>query len=423
MRRGAKSSFGEKTLLVIAAVFAIAVTHLFWSFGASESDVSGMIMEANAATAQNDKGEFLCFPELKGSGTIHSIYSYSGGAWLDPEDRSSPRVINVEVKPTKRPVLLALSGYDSIAWQIKPHEGARIAGIWVSGYHEPVVLGVPDGVSVGKTFLKAEWSNEDSECLLSSNLERVNLKLEKKRKDGWPSAEAHIKGKRHFLFDRYYRLDNAHNRQTFQDAVARAFRFQTPGTNISVGNAREKSHVISDKSISSFERGIKTASLEVKRLENPTNMPKLKLRGASEPIHKFDKPEGFLKQAIAKGYLKDGKKEFDYYCEYKAALQRLSGKSGKNACQFHVRHKYEKAYTVLGNFEFPPKTCFPQPTVILLPPDMHKPYVTACSGDNYEILYLRLFEKPCLEGRSKCDSLERIRDRRARNERKKKYKS
>lgn len=422
MSQAIGKSFNQKLALVVAAVFAIVVGQVFWSIVAPGSNSGGIIRDANASIAFGKDGETLCFPDVHGSGDIHSVYFYGGGNRLDPDSSKSPRVVEVEVRPTKKPVLLALSGYNSIAWRIKAHEGAKIAGIWASGYHEPVVLDVPEGVSVGKTYLDAEWSG-DNNCVLTDRMKRVKAKHEARRENARPSTEDRIAGRKPFRLDYYYRLDSAHSRKAFSEVISSLGNFEFAGTSSSNDDTSTKSYVVSDKKASDFKQRVDQARRDVAHYENPSNWPELDMISVSAPVHHYREAEGALKRAIKEGYLKKGGREFEYYCKYKAALQQLNGGSGKHACQFHVNHKYPKAYTVLGNFEFPPKTCFPQSTVILLPPGIHKPNVRHCSGDRHAILYLRLFIKPCLQGRSKCDRIESRRAQQAHEERKKKKKS
>jgi len=59
-----------------------------------------------------------------------------------------PNTLRVEVQSTsKRPVILVLSAYEPVRWEINAPSGA-VAQVIVSGYHKQTVVGLPQGTRV-----------------------------------------------------------------------------------------------------------------------------------------------------------------------------------------------------------------------------------------------------------------------------------
>jgi len=56
--------------------------------------------------------------------------------------------IEVEVHTKGRPVILALSSYEPVVWNIKPDKGVIINEIILSGYHASTVVGVDNNVRI-----------------------------------------------------------------------------------------------------------------------------------------------------------------------------------------------------------------------------------------------------------------------------------
>jgi RNA polymerase sigma factor (sigma-70 family) len=56
--------------------------------------------------------------------------------------------VDVEVRPTAKPVTLVLTSYFSVDWHVKLADGARLKNVIVSGYNPQEVQGVPAGVPV-----------------------------------------------------------------------------------------------------------------------------------------------------------------------------------------------------------------------------------------------------------------------------------
>ena len=47
-----------------------------------------------------------------------------------------------------RPITLLLTAYESVEWQIEIEPGARLAKVFLSGYHDQRVSGVPSGIPI-----------------------------------------------------------------------------------------------------------------------------------------------------------------------------------------------------------------------------------------------------------------------------------
>jgi RNA polymerase sigma factor (sigma-70 family) len=56
--------------------------------------------------------------------------------------------VDVEVRPTPRPVVLVLSSYDSVLWNLKVADGARVKAVILGGYSEQEIEGLPAGIPV-----------------------------------------------------------------------------------------------------------------------------------------------------------------------------------------------------------------------------------------------------------------------------------
>src|SRR5207249_4187603 len=64
-------------------------------------------------------------------------------------DRDNPgKPVDVEVRPTPRPVVLVLTSYMEAVWDLKRAAGAQIKAVLVGGYYPQEVDGIPAGVPV-----------------------------------------------------------------------------------------------------------------------------------------------------------------------------------------------------------------------------------------------------------------------------------
>jgi predicted esterase len=98
--------------------------------------------------------------------------------WTGPGNNGSP--VDVEVRPTGKPIVLALVAYGSVLWNVKIAEGARVNAVIVGGYYEQEIEGVPPGIPVAyKAYFPArnesflygfDWKSQ--EC--RSMVEKLN---------------------------------------------------------------------------------------------------------------------------------------------------------------------------------------------------------------------------------------------------------
>jgi hypothetical protein len=56
--------------------------------------------------------------------------------------------VDVEVRPTIKPIVLALASYSSALWYVRIAEGARVKAVIVGGYSEQEIEGIPATIPV-----------------------------------------------------------------------------------------------------------------------------------------------------------------------------------------------------------------------------------------------------------------------------------
>jgi len=56
--------------------------------------------------------------------------------------------VTVFVAPQNRPIALLLTAYESVEWQIELEPGAEIATVYLNGYHEQMVSGLPAHIPI-----------------------------------------------------------------------------------------------------------------------------------------------------------------------------------------------------------------------------------------------------------------------------------
>src|SRR6516225_6182005 len=66
----------------------------------------------------------------------------------------SNKRVDVEVQPTARPVVLVLTSYYTVDWNVKLADGVRVKQIILGGANEQTIEGVPAGVPVVRCFPK-----------------------------------------------------------------------------------------------------------------------------------------------------------------------------------------------------------------------------------------------------------------------------
>jgi RNA polymerase sigma factor (sigma-70 family) len=75
---------------------------------------------------------------------LHVVGMYTPGT----DDSGKP--VDVEVRPTAKPIVLVLSSYMDAVWNVRPAPGARIAAVVVGGHFPQEVDGVPAGVPMSR---------------------------------------------------------------------------------------------------------------------------------------------------------------------------------------------------------------------------------------------------------------------------------
>jgi Tfp pilus assembly protein PilF len=100
--------------------------------------------------------DLLSKDELK-SCSVHVVGIYS------PADHGNDDRVFVEVKPTREPIILVLSGYFGAQWNLEFAPKANVRQIIVAGYFEHSVDGVPDDIPLEMItyFPKGDSSRED----------------------------------------------------------------------------------------------------------------------------------------------------------------------------------------------------------------------------------------------------------------------
>jgi predicted esterase len=85
--------------------------------------------------------------------TAQELLTASAGAELHAVGLYQPRddngaLVEVEVRPTAKPVVLALTSYMEVIWNVKVAAGAQLKAVIVGGWFEQAVEGVPAGVPI-----------------------------------------------------------------------------------------------------------------------------------------------------------------------------------------------------------------------------------------------------------------------------------
>jgi len=119
----------------------------------------GPLEDARAQTervvSRLPSGSERCIPDIQGPADIHILRGYAGGKLVDPSlTAHPPRYSDVRVEVTERPVFLVLSNYNPAVWRINAADNAKIAGVYLTGYYEPMILGLPEGVPVGRASFR-----------------------------------------------------------------------------------------------------------------------------------------------------------------------------------------------------------------------------------------------------------------------------
>jgi len=127
-------------------LFLVALSPGFFALLASADTVDEAERETIARVTKNAEGIEHCFPQGIENARAHLIY------FRDRKSRREPVKVRVRVEKTSEPVLLALTAYRSVIWQVDAAEDASIAGVHLSGKVEQFVTGLKADVPVGRSF-------------------------------------------------------------------------------------------------------------------------------------------------------------------------------------------------------------------------------------------------------------------------------
>jgi RNA polymerase sigma factor (sigma-70 family) len=92
-------------------------------------------------------------PMLPKEPTRQELLAASAGAELQVvgiygNDAGNGAPVDVEVRPTAKPMVLALSSYLSVLWNVKIAEGARVKAVLISGYSQQEFAGIPSHIPI-----------------------------------------------------------------------------------------------------------------------------------------------------------------------------------------------------------------------------------------------------------------------------------
>jgi hypothetical protein len=76
--------------------------------------------------------------------------------------------VTVFVAPQDRPIALLLTAYESVDWQIELEPGAQLAKVFLNGYHEQMVSGLPAHIPIQSSSSKQGagylYGHDNSSC-------------------------------------------------------------------------------------------------------------------------------------------------------------------------------------------------------------------------------------------------------------------
>jgi RNA polymerase sigma factor (sigma-70 family) len=76
---------------------------------------------------------------------LHAVSIYQAGP------RKKGDQVDIEIKPTVKPMVLALASYDSVLWNLRMVPGANVKAVIIGGYYDQELEGVPDNIPVAYT--------------------------------------------------------------------------------------------------------------------------------------------------------------------------------------------------------------------------------------------------------------------------------
>ena len=119
--------------------------------------------------------------ELAKDAQIEAIGVYEGWAPTPRAFRDqTPGQVEVRVRRSAQPIILVLSSHDPVRWMIITEEGARLAAVLVSGYHQSQVIGAGSVriINIGGAYAYKQESSQyqtlDSQVYRNTG-KRINL--------------------------------------------------------------------------------------------------------------------------------------------------------------------------------------------------------------------------------------------------------
>jgi hypothetical protein len=165
----------KKLLPIAGAIGAIASVGIVaglipcQKFQTRTNITTNPVISVNSATPCGDGGtqDFSAYKnQNKNQSALHliGIYEARGDHRIDYRPTGE---VTVQVAKQKQPIVLALSAYEPVKWNIKAEPGAEISQIILNGYHDQQVVGV-ENVSV------QEYSYEETGKYLGNFMYKWN---------------------------------------------------------------------------------------------------------------------------------------------------------------------------------------------------------------------------------------------------------
>jgi len=122
--------------------------------------------KTNQQLQRFDDGKLRCFPEIQSTAEAHIVYTYSGTDLVkEGLGGHPPKYFDVTVEKTDKPALLVLSAYEPVVWRLKLNSGANIAGVYLTGYYEQMITGLPHNTPLAQNHLRLRSGKKKEDCI------------------------------------------------------------------------------------------------------------------------------------------------------------------------------------------------------------------------------------------------------------------